>query len=105
MELHYSPCIFDEVQNTPELLSYLQGIIDRSDRPGMYVLTGSRQMELQQAITQSLAGRTGLVDLLSLSQAELRDAGITLSRDEMLLRGRLPRVHVGGVACEYAYAD
>lgn len=105
LELHHAPCIFDEVQNAPELLSYLQGIIDRSDRPGMYVLTGSRQIEWQQAVTRSLAGRTGLVDLLPLSQAELREAGITLSRDEMLLRGGLPRVHVGGVDCEFAYAD
>lgn len=105
LEVHRAPCIFDEVQNTPDLLSYLQGLIDREDRPGMYVLTGSRQIELQEAVSQSLSGRTGLVDLLPLSQAELRDAGICLTRDEMLLRGGLPRVHAGGVESEFAYAD
>ena len=89
---HPAPCIFDEVQNTPELLSYLQGIVDEADRNGMYILTGSRQMELQETITQSLAGRTAMVDLLPLSLEELAEAGINLSRDEALFYGGLPRI-------------
>jgi len=90
---HPAPCIFDEVQNTPELLSYLQGIVDAADRNGMYILTGSRQMELQQAISQSLAGRSAMVDLLPLSLEELAEADIVLSRDEALFLGGLPRIH------------
>ena len=105
LALHKAPCIFDEVQNTPELLSYLQGIIDEQDTPGMYILTGSVQMELQQIVTQSLAGRTGFVDLLPLSLHELQQAGIKLSRDEYMLRGGLPRVHVQQIDPVNAYSD
>ena len=43
VRLHKAPCIFDEIQNTPELPSMLQEIIDEQDTPGMYILTGSRQ--------------------------------------------------------------
>ena len=102
---HPAPCIFDEVQNTPELLSYLQGIIDDADCNGMYILTGSRQMELQQSITQSLAGRSAMVDLLPLSLEELNDAGIDLTRDEAMFMGGLPRIHSRGQDAEMAYPD
>ncbi len=105
LQQHSAPCIFDEVQNTPKLLSYLQGIVDRENRPGMYILTGSRQMELQESITQSLAGRTAMVDLLPLSQQELQKAGIVLTRDEKLFYGGLPRVHAQGIKPARAYLD
>ena len=105
LALHPAPCIFDEVQNTPELLSYLQGIVDEKDTPGMYILTGSVQMELQEKVTQSLAGRTGFVDLLPLSLHELQQAGISLSRDEYMLLGGLPRVHVQQIDPVNAYSD
>lgn len=93
VRLHKAPCIFDEIQNTPELPSLLQEIIDERDTPGMYILTGSRQMELQNTIRQSLAGRSVFVDLLPLSLHELQQAGIELSRDEQMLRGGLPRAY------------
>ena len=105
LALHPAPCIFDEVQNTPELLSYLQGIVDEKDTSGMYILTGSVQMELQEKVTQSLAGRTGFVDLLPLSLHELQQAGISLSRDEYMLLGGLPRVHVQQIDPVNAYSD
>lgn len=93
LKAHPAPYIFDEVQNTPELLSYLQGIVDDVDENGMYILTGSRQMELQQTISQSLAGRSAMVDLLPLSLEELAEAGIPVSRDEAMFLGGLPRIH------------
>ena len=102
---HKAPCIFDEVQNCPELLSYLQGLIDKENKRGMYILTGSRQMELQQSIPQSLAGRSAMVDLLPFSWEELRDAGIILSRNEALFCGGMPRVHAENTAPEITYAD
>lgn len=102
---HAAPCIFDEVQHTPELLSYLQGVVDSTDSPGMYILTGSRQMEVQALVTQSLAGRSAMVDLLPLSLHELRRAGIELSRDEYMVKGGLPRVHADGVSFTHAYAS
>lgn len=105
LKQHAAPCIFDEVQNTPELASYLQGMVDKEDRPGMYVLTGSRQMELQETITQSLAGRSGMVDLLPLSQHELQQSGRELSRDEKLFYGGLPRVHAQKLKPARVYMD
>ena len=51
--------IFDEVQRVPALLSYLQGIVDKEQKNGRFVLTGSHQLELRAAVAQSLAGRTG----------------------------------------------
>ena len=102
---HPAPCIFDEVQNTPSLLSYLQSIVDEADRNGMYILTGSRQMELQESITQSLAGRTAIVDLLPLSLEELSEANISLNRDEAMFMGGLPRIHARSQAPQMAYAD
>ncbi len=105
LELHPAPAIFDEVQNTPDLLSYLQGIMDEADRAGMYILTGSHQPALRQAVGQSLAGRTGLVSLLPLSLAEMEAAGLTPSRDEAIYQGGLPRVISQRVTPELAYAD
>lgn len=102
---HPAPCIFDEVQNTPALLSYLQGIVDEADRNGMYILTGSRQMELQESITQSLAGRTAIIDLLPLSLEELAATGIALSRDEAMFMGGLPRIHSRNQDPRLAYPD
>lgn len=102
---HAAPCIFDEIQNTPALLSYLQGIVDEQNTPGMYILTSSRQMELQQTITQSLAGRSAIVDLLPLSQEELRQHGIEQERDEKLYYGGLPRIYDQHQKPEMAYRD
>ncbi|MBL7219918.1 MAG: ATP-binding protein [Phycisphaerae bacterium] len=64
--------ILDEVQRTPQLLSYLQGIIDSDRRPGRFVLTGSHQPQVHQAISQSLAGRTAVLELLPFTVAEVR---------------------------------
>ncbi len=64
--------VFDEVQNSPEVFSYLQGIVDGRARMGEFILTGSQQFGLLGRISQSLAGRVGLVQLLPLSVSELR---------------------------------
>lgn len=86
--------IFDEVQRVPHLLSYLQGMVDQSGQQGQFVLTGSHQLELRAAITQSLAGRTGILHLLPLSIAELTVAGIRFEHfSDYIHHGFLPRVH------------
>jgi predicted AAA+ superfamily ATPase len=72
-----SKVIFDEVQRTPHLLSYIQGIVDESKNNGQFILTGSHQLELKAAITQSLAGRTGILNLLPLSISEMGKVGIS----------------------------
>lgn len=90
---HPSPLIIDEVQRVPELLSWIQVRVDESGKKGEYVLTGSHQPLLKEKIAQSLAGRTALITLLPFSLSELAAAGITLSRDEALYRGFLPRIY------------
>lgn len=86
--------IFDEVQRVPQLLSYLQGIVDEEGLNGRFVLTGSHQLELRAAITQSLAGRTSILHLLPLTIAELASANIRFdSFEAYLFHGFMPRVH------------
>jgi uncharacterized protein len=68
--------VLDEAQNAPELFSELQGVVDASGQMGQFVLTGSQNLSLLSRVTQSLAGRTALVELLPLSIAELRGAGL-----------------------------
>ena len=71
-----SHTIIDEVQRVPTLLSYLQTHTDRERRMGMYILTGSQNTELMDAVDQSLAGRVGILTLLPFSHEEMRNAGI-----------------------------
>ncbi len=60
LKRHESKVIFDEIQRAPILLSYLQVIVDEENCNGQFILTGPHQLELKAAITQSLAGRTGM---------------------------------------------
>jgi predicted AAA+ superfamily ATPase len=86
--------ILDEIQKVPELLSYLQGIIDEDQTPGRYILTGSHQPQVHQAISQSLAGRTAVLELLPFSFSELRQYDRpTLSPFEAIITGFYPRLH------------
>lgn len=86
--------IIDEIQQAPELLSYLQTHIDSVNKGGMYVLTGSHNLLLMQSVSQSLAGRTALLTLAPFSIAELRDAGmLPQSVNEMLYTGNFPRIY------------
>lgn len=62
---------FNEIQRVPQLLSYIQVIVDERKDKGDFIITGSHQSLLSQAITQSLSGRTGIARLYPLSQGEL----------------------------------
>jgi predicted AAA+ superfamily ATPase len=88
-----APVIIDEVQRVPELLSYIQVFADATSQRGQYILTGSHQLDLATAVSQSLAGRTALLRLLPLSLAELKDAGVENSRDDVLFKGFMPRLY------------
>lgn len=86
--------VLDEVQRTPELLSYLQARVDADGRMGLFLLTGSQQFGLMSGITQSLAGRSAFIELLPFSLNELGRAGISPpSLDEMLLAGGYPPLY------------
>lgn len=71
LQSHKAPLIIDEVQYAPELFSAIKVIVDREKKPGMFWLTGSQKFHLMQGITESLAGRVAILDLLGLSQAEI----------------------------------
>ncbi len=64
--------IFDEIQQVPELFSYLQVEVDERPQPGRFILTGSQQLDLSQGVAQSLAGRSGNLVLLPPSLDELK---------------------------------
>jgi predicted AAA+ superfamily ATPase len=86
--------VIDEMQRVPELLSYIQTIVDQKDREGFFILTGSQQFELLEGIAQSLAGRTALVRLLPFSCAEAYggDQFKNIPIDQVLYTGFYPRI-------------
>ena len=97
--------VLDEIQRVPELLSYLQVLADEARRNSLFVLTGSEQFRLSEAIGQSLAGRTALLRLLPFSLAELRQAGASDSVDDVLYSGFYPRIHDQGLEPRQALGD
>lgn len=97
--------VLDEIQRVPELLSWIQVAVDERPRPGAYILTGSHGFDLMASIGQSLAGRTALLQLLPMSMAELRAAGIDGSTDRLLYAGGYPRIHADGMNPSVALGD
>lgn len=86
--------VLDEVQRAPALLSYLLGVADAAPGMGRWVLTGSRQFGLMDGISQSLAGRVGMLTLLPLAHSELAaTAGGPVALEERLWRGGYPALH------------
>lgn len=73
LQQYSAPLIIDEIQYAPELFSYIKGEVDRSGKMGSYWLTGSQQFHLMKNVSESLAGRVGIVKLLGISQAEERE--------------------------------
>lgn len=91
--------ILDEVQRCPDLFSYLQGIVDEDGRMGLFVLTGSQQFDLRSRITQSLAGRVGMVQLLPFSHIELVSVGKAPAElEKAMYLGYYPALHDRNIA-------
>lgn len=90
---HSNKVILDEIQRAPQLLSYIQAIIDNKRQAGQFILTGSQQFEVMNTISQSLAGRTALLKLLPFSLTELRTVYEPGSIDNLILSGCYPRIH------------
>ena len=88
------PMLIDEVQRFPSLLTYIQEMTDENKLKGQFVITGSHQPELGAAISESLAGRTGICELMPLSFEELADGGFdTNGRDEYIWKGFMPEIY------------
>jgi hypothetical protein len=85
--------VLDEIQNSPQLASYLQEIMDREPTPGRWILTGSRNFSLMETASQSLAGRAAVVYLLPLSRHEVMGfSHPPKTLNETLLTGGYPRI-------------
>lgn len=91
--------VIDEVQHAPILLSQIQGIVDADRRMGLFALTGSHNLALLAHVSQSLAGRSALIELLPLSIAELRDARrLHASAAAQMLHGFYPALYAREVS-------
>ncbi len=91
--------VMDEVQRLPDILSYLQGIIDSDPAPGRWILTGSHNLSLLESVSQSLAGRTTVLNLLPLARSEVvRFDEHPRSLEESLFCGGYPRILDRGLA-------
>lgn len=85
--------VLDEVQRAPDLLSYLQPLVDDDPTPGKFILTGSQQFNVREALSQSLAGRTGILTLLPFDWCEIKLYKNPSDIDSLLLNGFYPRLH------------
>lgn len=92
--------IIDEFQHAPELLNYIKSIVDAQNRPGYFVLTGSQNFLVNEKISQSLAGRVGILTLLPLSLNELAKnkllkMGVKKKHpEEAIFLGNYPRLYL-----------
>ena len=85
--------VLDEVQRVPDLLSYLQGIMDADPAPGRWILSGSQNFALLESVSQSLAGRTAMHQLLPLSWDEIsRFPRYPAGLEEALFSGGYPHI-------------
>lgn len=105
LELARGGAVIDEIQRVPDLLSYIQVDVDETGRPGQFILTGSEQFRLSDAVGQSLAGRTALLRLMPFSLAERARVGASDDIDEIIAAGFYPRIYHEGLEPSRALAD
>lgn len=98
--------ILDEIQHVPELLSYMQTMIDSDKKKGFFIITGSQNLLLNEAIRQTLAGRLAILTLYPLAIHELQKAQLLPeSIDEAVVKGNYPRVYADGVPVVQLYRN
>lgn len=86
--------ILDEIQQVPELLSYIQVAVDQEDRAGRFIISGSQNLQLMASVSQSLAGRVAIFNLLPFSLEEIKDTAFALpSYETYILTGFYPRIY------------
>ena len=108
LQQYPAPVVIDEVQYAPELLPYIKIQIDNNRQNGQYILSGSQMFRLMKNVSESLAGRTGILSLYALSRAEiygteevpfLPSSELTMKHDETITsifdriyRGSMPQM-------------
>ncbi|KAF0182370.1 MAG: Uncharacterized protein FD164_1209 [Nitrospirae bacterium] len=90
-----SPVIIDEAQYAPDLFRHIKLIVDRAKKNGQFFITGSQSFSLMQNLTESLAGRCGIVTLQPLSAAELARANRLAAVEDYISAGGFPVLHAG----------
>ncbi len=90
-----SPAIIDEAQYAPGLFRHIKLIVDKTKKKGQYFITGSQSFNLMHNLTESLAGRCGIVSLQSLSAQELADSRRMPSVEEYIAKGGFPALYAG----------
>lgn len=95
--------VLDEIQRTPELFSYLQGIVDKNKKIH-FVLSGSQNFLLLENISQSLAGRAAILKLLPFSISELQKKKLVpTSYEELIFTGMYPVIYDREIDPEFFY--
>lgn len=87
------PLIIDEVQYAPSLPRFLKIKIDEHKKPSQFILTGSQDFLLMQGVSESLAGRCAVLNMLNLSAAELRETLGSFDEDIYILKGGFPELY------------
>ncbi len=95
LEKYPEPVIIDEIQYAPTLLRHLKYRIDKDRSPGRYLLTGSQVFPLMQGVSESLAGRCAVLNLHTLSRAELLDANRPIEETSYIFLGGYPELYAG----------
>lgn len=108
LQRYRAPLIIDEIQYAPELLPYIKSLVDNSDEKGQYWLTGSQQFHLMKNVTESLAGRIGIIDMFPLSIREKKQMPIkkfepsNISKDlELNVNDIFKEIFMGGMPDYY----
>ena len=92
LHLHQEGMILDEVHNFPDLLSYIQGIVDEEPSK-RFILSGSSNFALLRKVSQSLAGRSGVFELMPLTISEAKKGGVDVADvDTLLYSGLYPAI-------------
>jgi predicted AAA+ superfamily ATPase len=94
---HAPPVIIDEIQYAPKLLRHIKIAADASAKKGRFFLTGSQSFPLMQGVSKSLAGRVGIINLMTLDAGEVAGARRRFSLEDYIMRGGYPALHAGVV--------
>lgn len=87
------PVILDEVQYVPKIFRHLKMRVDQDRRPGRFFLTGSQTFSLMQGVSESLAGRCGVLEMHSLSLSEIQGHDSKISEAHYFLHGGFPELY------------
>lgn len=97
--------IIDEIQEVPDLVSYIQGEVDEMKVNAQFIVTGSQNFKISETVSQSLAGRVAIFELLPLSYSELSQINSNMNISELLLSGSFPAIFTRNINPVDFYRD